>query len=93
MPIDCQIGCAIRKSQRDLSKTHRLARVGAVENDVGHLVATKRFGGLFPQDPAHGVKHIGFSATVWPDNSGNAFVKIEDRFVGERFEAEKLERL
>jgi len=37
---------------------------------------------------ADGVKDVGFSTTVRPDDSGDAFVKIEDRFIGKRFEAE-----
>ena len=93
VPIDRQLVCTIGESDRNLRKTDRLARVGAVENNVGHLVAAKRFGGLFAQDPAHGVKHIRFPAAVRPDNSGDAFVKIKNRFIGERFEAEELERL
>jgi hypothetical protein len=48
---------------------------------------------LFPQRPANGIEHIGFSATVWTDYRGDAFMKIEDSFIGKRFEAEQLERL
>jgi hypothetical protein len=48
---------------------------------------------LLAKNPANRVKHVGFSATVWPDDCGYALVKIKKRFIGERFEAEKLERL
>jgi hypothetical protein len=48
---------------------------------------------LLAEDPAHGIKQIGFSATVWADNGGDAFVEIKNRFIGERFETEKFERL
>jgi hypothetical protein len=47
---------------------------------------------LLAEYPAHRVQHIRFSATVRPDDSGDAFVKIQERFVGERLKAEKLER-
>ena len=88
MPIDGQLFCAIGESDRDLRKTDGLARVAAVENNVGHLVAAERLGRLFPQHPTDGIEHIGFSATVRPNNSRDAFVKIENRFIGKRLEAE-----
>ncbi len=93
MPIDVEFGCAITEGERDLGETDRLARVASVENDVGHFAAAERFGGLFAENPAHGIKQIGFSATVRADNGGDALVKIKSRFIGERFEAEKFERL
>ena len=93
MPIDVEFRRAISQGERDFGETDRLARVASVENDVSHFAAAKRFGGLFAEDPAHGIKQIGFSTTVWADNGGDAFVKIKNRFIGERFEAEKFERL
>ena len=93
MPVDCQILCAIGKSERDLRETDRLARVGAVKNNISHLVAAERLGGLLPEHPTDRIEHIGLSATVWPDNSGDALVEIENRFIGKRFEAEELDRL
>jgi hypothetical protein len=48
---------------------------------------------LLPEHPTDRVEHIGFSATVRPDNSGDALVEIENRFIGKRFEAEELDRL
>ena len=53
----------------------------------------KRFGGLFAEDPADGVEHVGFPAAVGADDGGHAFVKIKDCFIGERLKAEELERL
>ena len=91
MPINVQLGLAVTESERDLGKTHRLAGVGAVENDVRHLVAAKRLGRLLPKHPANSIKHVGFSTAIGPDNGGDAFVKIKNRFVGKRFEAEQLE--
>ncbi len=47
MPLDSKLLPALGEVQRNFGKTERLARLGAVENDVGHLAAPKRFGGLF----------------------------------------------
>ena len=46
MPIDSELLHALCEVQGNLGKTERLARVGAIENDVGHFAAAKRFGGL-----------------------------------------------
>jgi hypothetical protein len=46
---------------------------------------------LLAQYPTNGIKHIGFSAAIRSNNGGDAFVKIKDRFIGKRLEAEKLE--
>src|SRR5205807_5669295 len=93
VPIDIQLRRAISEGERDFSEAERFAIIGAVENDVGHFVAAKRFGGLLAEDPANRVEQIGFATTVRADNRGHAFVEIEERFVGEGFEAEELERL
>ncbi len=75
------------------AKPKWLASVGAVENNIGHFAATKRFGGLLAEHPSDRVEQIGFAATVRTDDRGDAFVEIENGFIGERFEAEQLERL
>jgi hypothetical protein len=48
---------------------------------------------LLAERPLYGVEHIGFSATVRADYRGDALMKIEDSFIGKRFEAGQLERL
>src|SRR5262249_44456118 len=88
MPFDSEFFGTIAERERDLRKSYRLACIGAVEYHVRHLVAAKRFGGLFAQRPANGVEHIRFSATVWADYRGYALMEIEDSFIGKRFEAE-----
>ena len=92
VPVDSELSRAIGEGERDFGKAERLARVGSVENDVGHFAAAKRFGGLFAEHPAHRIEQIGFAAAIRADDCGNAFVEIEKRLIGKRFKAEKLKR-
>ena len=93
MPVHAELAPAIRERQRNLAEADRLARFGSVENDVRHFAAAQGLGRLLAEHPANGVEHVGFSAAVRPDDGGDAFVKFEDGFVRERFEAEEFERL
>jgi hypothetical protein len=88
MPVCSEFFSAIGKSERDLCKSYRLSGIGAVENHIRHFVASEGFGGLLTERPLYGVEHIGFSATVRADYRRDAFMKIEDSFIGKRFEAE-----
>ena len=83
MPVDPELFCALGEIQRNFSKTERLTGLGAVENDISHFAAAKRFGRLFTQNPADSVADVGFAAAIRADDRGHAFVKIEGRFVGE----------
>ena len=58
VPFNIQLICAIGKRERNLGKADRLARIGAIENDVGHFIAAERLGGLLAKHPAHSVEHI-----------------------------------
>ena len=93
VPIDIQLRRAIGKGERDLSEAEWFARIGAVKNDVGHFAAAQRFGRLLAEYPANGIEQVGFAAAIRADDGSDAFVKIENGFIGKRFEAEKLERL
>ena len=93
VPINLQLSCAIGKCKRNLGKADRLARIGAIENDIGHFVAAERLGGLLAEHPAHGIEYVRLAAAIRADNGSDTFVKVENRFIGERFEAEKFERL
>ena len=88
VPIDAEVFFAIGQIEGDLSEPDRFTCLASVENNVSHLLAAERFGRLFAQHPAHGVEHVRFAATVRPDNGGNSFVKIKNRFISERFETE-----
>ena len=48
---------------------------------------------MFAQNPANGIEHVGFSATVRTDDCRHPFVKFEKRFVREGFETDELERV
>ena len=41
--------------QRDFRHAQRFTPVGAIKNDIRHLAATQRFGGLFPQYPTYSI--------------------------------------
>ena len=41
---------------------------------------------LLTNHPANGIDDITFTTTIWPDNPRYAFIKIENRFVGEALE-------
>ena len=45
-------------------------------------------GRIFAHHPTDSVDNIRFSAAVRADYRGDAFMKIEDGFIGKRFEAE-----
>ena len=91
MPVHPEFGGAICEGQGDFGITDRLSRISAVENDVSHLAAAQGFGRLLAEHPTDGIEHVRFPTPVRPDDGGDAFVEIKNRFVGERFEPEKLE--
>ena len=88
VPLDSEFFSALRERQRDLGKSHGLACVCAVKYYIRHLVAAERLGRLLAECPADGINNIGLSTAVWTDDSRNAFVKVENRFIGEGLEAE-----
>ena len=88
MPVDSELFSTIGESELDLCQSNRLACVGAVEDHIRHFIATERLCRLLAECPADGFKDVGFSATIRPDDSGRALVKVKDGFIGKRFEAE-----
>ena len=79
--------------ERDFGHAERLARIGAIEYNIGHLAAAEGLGRLFAQNPPDGVGDIGFAAAVWADDRRDAGLKIQRRFVRERFEPEHCQIL
>ena len=56
------------EDELDFGEVRRLTRARAGEDDVEHLVAAKRFGGLFAEHPADGVEYVAFAAAVGSDD-------------------------
>ena len=90
LPVEEMPG--IVQHQRDLCKAQLLPPGGAAEDDVLHLAAPERLGGLLPHHPADGVGNIGFSAAVWPHDGGDIVVKGQHCFIRKGFESLDLQR-
>jgi len=68
---------------------------GAVEDDVGHVLAAQMAGGALPQHPAHGVDDVGFAAAVGACNDSD-WVRKADRQVPDAtqiLDAHRLQKL
>ena len=78
------LGIDAADGQRHLRHAQRFARVGAVENDIGHFLAAQGPGRLFAQNPANGVGDIGFAATIRADNGRDTRLKVQRGFVRKR---------
>jgi hypothetical protein len=72
--------------QGNLGHAEGFAGIGAVEDDIGHFAAAQGLGRLLAQDPADGIGNIGFAAAIGADDGRDAGLKIQRRFVRERFE-------
>ena len=70
---------------------HRLARIGAVENDIGHGIAAQVLGGHLAHDPAHRVDDVGFAATVRADDADQVAGNGNRDGFDKRLEAGKLD--
>ena len=56
------------ENQLDGGLGHRLAGIGAVEDDVGHRLATQVLRRALTHHPAHGVDDVRLAATVRPNH-------------------------
>ncbi|CAB4827572.1 unannotated protein [freshwater metagenome] len=77
----------------DLRPSERGAFVGAVEDDVVHLLAADRAGGLRTEHPCDCIDHVGLARTVRADHDGDARLELERGGVCERLETLEGERL
>ncbi len=76
---------------------HRGAAVGAavdgaVEDDVGHVLATQMAGGALPQHPAHGVDDVGFAAAIGPHHGSHVGVEFDAGRLDKRLEAGEFDQ-
>ena len=85
-----QTSCVVQH-QRDFGVAGLLALGGTAEDDVLHLAAAQRAGGLLTHDPADGVGNIGFARAIWADDGGNILTKSQHRLIGEGLEALDLQ--
>ncbi len=69
---------------------HRLARGGAVEDDVRHGVAAQVLGGSLAQHPAHGVDDVGFAAAVGADDADQVAGELDGGGIHEGLETHQL---
>ena len=69
----------------------RLARIGAIEDDVGHRFTAQVLGRTFTHDPDQGVDDVGLAATVRSDDAGEVAGEGQSGGIDEGFEARDLD--
>ncbi|MNF37252.1 hypothetical protein D3C84_181680 [compost metagenome] len=79
--------------QFDAGLGHRLAGVGAVEDDVGHRLATEVLRRTFAHHPAHGVDDVGLAAAVGADHRRHVAREVHRGRVDEGLEARQANAL
>ncbi len=65
---------------------------GAVEDDVGHVLAAQMAGGALPQHPAHGVDDVGFAAAVGAHHGGHVGVEFDAGRLDKRLETGEFDQ-
>src|SRR5690606_38885640 len=81
------------KHQLNGCLTDGFATTGAIEDDVGHVLAAQVLCGGFTHYPAHGVDDIGFATAVRAYHSAKIAGKVNRGRVNEGFEACQLDAL
>ena len=89
--LDRQHAVLVVEVEGSLGHPHRRAAVGAVEDDVRHLLPAQRSRALLAEDPLHGVDDVRLPAPVRTDDPGEAAVEDELSAVRERLESVDLE--
>lgn len=75
MKIDRQKAVIVVKRQRHFGKVQLFPRVAAGKNDIFHLAAPERFGGLFTEHPADRVGDVAFPLPFGPTTAVTPFTK------------------
>ena len=88
--VGAELLFAVGEGDGDFREAERLARVGAVEDDVHQLRASERGRALFAQHPADGVGNVRFSAPVGPDDGDQPRFKRQPRLVREALEPDDV---
>ena len=82
---------AVVEDQLDGGLGHRLAGVGAVEDDIGHRLAAQVLRRAFAHHPAYGVDDVGLAAAVGPDHRRHVAGKVDRGRIDEGLEARQLD--
>src|SRR6187551_3631417 len=67
----------VAETETHFSSTGGLARIGAAEDYIFHLVATKALGTLLAKHPRERVGHVALTAAVGSDDGRNATVECQ----------------
>ncbi|MND57631.1 hypothetical protein D3C80_487640 [compost metagenome] len=81
-----QSAVRVVEHQLDTGLTHRLAAGRAVEDDVGHRLATQVLGRTFAHHPAHRIDDVGLAAAIGPDHRRHVAGEVDRGRVDERLE-------
>ena len=81
------------EGERHFGEAVRTARLGAVEDDVVHVLAAQVLGRLLTHGPAHRVDDVRLAAAVRADDARHVVIKAHDRAIHERLEAAHFEHL
>ena len=67
---------------RNIRIAERLAVLRSCENNILHGRTSKLLRALFSEHPAHRIRDVTLTASVWSDNTGDSVVKFKHDFVG-----------
>ncbi len=76
----------IFKRQAHFRQSARTAGLGTIENKTIEILATKLADLLLTDHPTNAVDNVGFSTTIWTDDPGHIFIKMNNGLVGKTFE-------
>ena len=85
--VDRKEAFAVVEREGNFRRRKRLARRGAVEDDVGHFVAAKAFRALFAERPFDRVDDVRLPGAVRADEGANTLVQLDSRPIRETLEA------
>jgi hypothetical protein len=86
-----KLAVRVVEHQLDRGRADRLARAGAVEDDVCHRVPAQVFRGDLAHHPADGVDDVGLAATVRTDDADQVAGEIDGRRIDEGLETGQLD--
>ena len=87
LKINGKLTVSVIQCDRHIGIAQRLPHLRTGKNNVLHGRAPKLFYLLFPQHPAHRIRHVAFAGAVRPHNAGNAVVEFKGNFIGKGLKA------